>query len=237
MDQLHRPDLGGAADRAGREGGLEQIPDVVGVIKHALHLTDDVHHVGVALDHHQLGHLDRARLADPAQVVAAQIHQHHVFGAFLGIGQQLLLQGQVVGFISPTWAGAGDRSQGGPDATGYGLGLHHHLGTGADQIPAAEVEEGHVRRWIHHPQAAVQLKGIPLDAGLQPLAEHQLKDVAGGDVLPGRHDRRFEISLAAVAAGLQLHAGFRVPAQGVTPTGSGPCMRCSNDWIRASASA
>ena len=49
------------------------------------HLGHQVHHVGVALDFHQLGYADRPRTADPADVIATQIHQHDVLGALFFI--------------------------------------------------------------------------------------------------------------------------------------------------------
>ena len=58
----------------------------------AFHMRHDVHHMRVALDGEELGHAHRAVLAHAAQVVAAQVHQHHVLGALLGVGQQLALQ-------------------------------------------------------------------------------------------------------------------------------------------------
>ena len=115
MDELHGPDFGGAAHRTGGEGGHQQVPDVAFGLQQSFHLADDMHHVGVALDHHQLRHLDTARLADPAQVVAAQVHQHHVFGPFLGIGQQIRLKGPVLAFVGTAGPGAGDRPQRGFD--------------------------------------------------------------------------------------------------------------------------
>ena len=108
MDQLHSPNLGSATDRTGGEGGHQQVPHRFALGQQTLHLAHDVHHVGVALDHHQLAHLDGARLADAAQVVAAQIHQHHVLGPLLGISQQLRLQGQVFGLIGAPGARACD---------------------------------------------------------------------------------------------------------------------------------
>ena len=66
MDQLHGPDFGGAADRTGGEGGHQQVPDITIGLQQPFHFADDVHDVGVTLDHHQFCHLDAARLADPA---------------------------------------------------------------------------------------------------------------------------------------------------------------------------
>ena len=51
-----------------------------------------MHHVRVALDEHQPLHLHRAVLADAAQIVAAQVHEHDVFGALLRIGQKFALR-------------------------------------------------------------------------------------------------------------------------------------------------
>ena len=68
-----------------------------------------MHDVAVAADVHELDHLDRARPADPAQVVAAEVDQHHVLGALLGVGQQLGLQRGVLGRRRAARLGAGDR--------------------------------------------------------------------------------------------------------------------------------
>ena len=55
----------------------------------ALDVGHDVHHVRIALDHHLLGHAHAAGLRDAADVVAAEVDQHHVLGALLRVGQQL----------------------------------------------------------------------------------------------------------------------------------------------------
>ena len=67
-----------------------------------------MHDVAVAADLHELHDLDGARLADPAQVVAAEIDQHHVLGALLGVGQQLSLQDRVLGRSGAARLRAGD---------------------------------------------------------------------------------------------------------------------------------
>ena len=57
------------------------------------------------------GHSHRAELADPAQIVAAQIDQHDVLGPLFGIVQQLCGQTSVVFGRGPAPAGAGDGMQ------------------------------------------------------------------------------------------------------------------------------
>ena len=49
--------------------------------------------------------------AHAADVVAAQVDQHHVLGPLLGIGQQLLRQALVLGRVVAARARAGDRAQ------------------------------------------------------------------------------------------------------------------------------
>ena len=51
---------------------------------------DDVHHVAVVLDDHESSTLTPAVLAYAADVVAAEVDEHHVLGALLGIGEQPL---------------------------------------------------------------------------------------------------------------------------------------------------
>ena len=45
---------------------------------------------------------------DPADVVSPQVHQHDVFGPFLGVRQEVGLQGLVFLGGGPPGAGAGD---------------------------------------------------------------------------------------------------------------------------------
>ena len=45
-----------------------------------------MHHVRIALDEFQPLYADRAVFRDAAEIIAAEVHQHDVFGALLGIG-------------------------------------------------------------------------------------------------------------------------------------------------------
>ena len=101
VDDLHGPDLRGAGDRAGGQPGAEGVEGRLLGAEPAGDVRGDVHHVRVALDLHDVGELDGAVVGDPADVVAAQVHEHDVLGALLGIGQQLLGQGTVLGLVRP----------------------------------------------------------------------------------------------------------------------------------------
>ena len=66
-------------------------------------------HLAITLQPHELVDPDRARLADPAQVVAHQVDDHHILGPVLGVGDQI---GGGIGIgqgIAAAGAGALDR--------------------------------------------------------------------------------------------------------------------------------
>ena len=70
--------------------------------------ADDVHHVAVALNDHQIGHLHAAVLAHTTDVVAGQIHEHDVFGAFFRISEQILFVRHIFFRRFAAWSRAGN---------------------------------------------------------------------------------------------------------------------------------
>ena len=90
-------------------------------------LADDVHHVGVALDHHQVLDFDAAGLANPAEVVASEVNEHHVLGPFLRVGKKFRFQFTILKRRPPSGAGTGDGAEAGPDTIGRRFRLDHHL--------------------------------------------------------------------------------------------------------------
>jgi hypothetical protein len=55
-----------------------------------------VHHVAVVFQEELVGDADTAEFRDPAGIVAAEIEQHEVLGALLGIGEKLRAQALVL---------------------------------------------------------------------------------------------------------------------------------------------
>jgi hypothetical protein len=76
-----------------------------------IHLTDEMQHVGVALDNHQLADADGAVSRDSTNVVSAQIDQHEMLGAFLFVGDELGGHPCVILRRSAATACAGDRPE------------------------------------------------------------------------------------------------------------------------------
>ena len=66
----------------------------------------------VALDHHFFADFDAAGFADAANVVAAKVDEHDVFGDFFGICQQFLFERFVFFRGFATFACAGKRAHG-----------------------------------------------------------------------------------------------------------------------------
>ena len=88
-DDLHAAHLRAAGDgAAGKHRGDRRARRRVRA-QAAAHVADDVVHVRVAFHRHQLVHLDAAGHAHAAEVVAFEVDQHHVFGAFLGVADQV----------------------------------------------------------------------------------------------------------------------------------------------------
>ena len=106
-------------------------------VEPAVDVRDDVHDVAVVFEEELVGDLDRADLGDAADVVAAEVEQHQVLGALLGVGEQLVGERAVVLGRRAARPGAGDRADG-------DLAVAHpdqDLGARADDREAAEIED------------------------------------------------------------------------------------------------
>ena len=57
-----------------------------------------------------VGDLDRADLGHAAHIVAAEVEQHQVLGALLGVGEQFLASALSSAGVAPRRPGAGDRA-------------------------------------------------------------------------------------------------------------------------------
>ncbi len=66
--------------------------------------------MAVALDDHHVGDFDAAVFGDAADVVAAEVDEHHVLGPFLGVGQQFFGEPLVLLVGRAAAARAGERA-------------------------------------------------------------------------------------------------------------------------------
>ncbi len=104
---------------------------------------------------------------DAADVVAAEIDQHDVLGALLGVGEQLRLQARILLGAGAARPGAGD----GAHLDAVLLLAHQHLGGGADHQGRAEAQEEHVGRGVDGAQGAVDVEGVGRPAAPEKRCE------------------------------------------------------------------
>ena len=198
VDDLHRPDLRSSAHRAHRQGRSQGIQIIEVRAERPTHHGADVHHVAVPLDLHHLLEGDRSRFADPTKVVAAEIDEHDVFGPLLFIGEKLLFQRTILGFIPPAGSGAGKRSI-------HNLPVPHpteDLRTRGHEHAASRLEIDLIRRWIDHPEGSIEIEWVDLGRPFESLAQDHLEGVPRRDVCPSPLHGGFEVlSIHARSAG------------------------------------
>src|SRR5262249_17295769 len=116
---------------------------------------------------------------DAADVIAAEIDEHDVLGALLRIGQQFGGEAFVLLLATAARARAGQ----GADRRLVALDADHDFRRRTDQAqrPRLQIEQERTR--IDDAQGPVNVERPRSRLGLQALAEDDLEDVAGVDVL------------------------------------------------------
>ena len=162
--------------------------------------------------------------AHPAEVVAAEIDEHHVLGALLRVLLELLGQDLVLAGVGAARPRAGDRVGGQLVA----LGLEQQLRRGADDLELRRPDEEQVRARVDAPERAVQADAVERRAGrrvgrqVERLAarEHDLDRLAGRDRVLGDLDRvdvlvapEARLDRRRRAAGRAVGAGRAGPAE------------------------
>ncbi len=218
-DQLHRPHLGRPREGPGREDAAQGVERVEAGRHLPLDVAHQVEDVAVALHLHVLGDPHRARPGDTPEVVAPKVDEHHVLGALLRIGLELLGEELVFPCVGAARAGSGDRVRRHPLA----LDLQEQLGAGADDLERRRPDEEEVRAGVDLPQRAVEADAVER----APVgARRERQRLAPGqddlDRLP-RRDRVLR-ALHGGLVGLAPQRGLRQPALAVgsgSGTGSG----------------
>jgi hypothetical protein len=124
-----------------------------------------VHDVRVTLDGHELVHHHGARLADPAEVVSAEVHEHDVLGPLFGVAEEVFFQCRILFLVPAPLPRAGD----GFEVHVRTLHPYEHLGGGAHECYVLEPQEEHVRRRVYDAQRPVYIKRVHVEPCREPL--------------------------------------------------------------------
>jgi hypothetical protein len=175
----------GAPARCRPEARRQRIHRIQPVADIAFDIGDQMHHMAVAFDEEAVGDRHRAGLGDAADIVAAQIDQHQMLGAFLGIGHQIF--GQRLVFLRRLAARAG--ASDGADRDLAAAQPHQHFRAGAHDLESRHRQVIKIGRRIEAAQGAIERKGRQRERAAEALAGHHLKHIARHDIFLGaRHD-------------------------------------------------
>ena len=161
-----------------------------------------------ALDMREALHLHAAGLADAAEVVAAEVHEHRVLRVLLRVGLELALE------LGVAQGGLAARARSG-DGRGRGRApgkAHELLRRRPDQRLRADAQEEVVGRGVDRPQRAVERETGDARAGRELLRGDNLDHLAGRDRVLALRDHRAELLLRHF--GLELAGGCAVAATG-----------------------
>src|SRR5207342_281447 len=109
-DDLHAAHFRTAGDGTAGKYRADHLARCHAVAAPPTDVGNDVVHMRIALDRHQLVHAHAAGNADAAEVVALQVNQHHVLGALFGVADQFADARGIV-IAGKARARAGDRTR------------------------------------------------------------------------------------------------------------------------------
>src|SRR5436190_17207297 len=108
--------------------------------------------MGIAFDGHGFSYPNAARFSNAADIVASEVHQHHVFSAFLRIRKQFPLQLDILFACRTPWSRASNR----PHRDHPTFKSYQNFRRSSDNMEIAQVKVEHVWRWIERAQSPVQ---------------------------------------------------------------------------------
>ena len=151
FNDFQRAHFGRTGQCAGGERGGEDVHIADFGLQAAFHVGNDVHDVRIFFHHHFFGDGHTAGPADAADIVAAQVNQHGVFGNFFFVGQQ-------IAFVRRVLFGRGaaqPRAGNGADDDFVALAAHQDFRRRADDVEIAEIVVKQIGRRVERAQGAV----------------------------------------------------------------------------------
>ena len=179
VNDLHRSHFGRSTHGAGRQCCTQYIDRSKSIQQLSRYLRRQVHHMAVALKRHELVYIHRSKLGNTTNIVARQIHQHHMLGNLFWIFLQLGRQFAIVLLVDTALASARNWS-----THHFAIAqLHQRLGRATNNGQFGMLDVIHIRTWVDLTQHAVHIKRIGIQSNIKSLREHDLKNIASLDVL------------------------------------------------------
>ena len=125
-----------------------------------------MHHVAVTLNNHVVGHLHTSRFGNSANIIASQIHQHHMLGFLLLITEELIRQHSIFLLGGTTRPRARNRT----DLNTTAGQAHHDLWRRPHERLASQLQKEGIRRGIQEPQRTIKLHRWNIRLSREPLA-------------------------------------------------------------------
>ena len=230
VEDLHGADLRGAGDGAGGEGGAHHIERTAAAGEFPGDMRDDVHDMAVALDGHEVGDFHGAVFGDAADIVAGEVDEHEVLGAFLGVGHEVF---GVRGILFGRGAAPAGACDGADFHEAAGEAHMDFRRTADERVAAGAAQAEHVGRGVDEAQGAVEAEGVAAESGFEPLGEHDLENVAGADVFLRALDHGVVFAAGGVRCGGRGRRGG-VGEQGLEGEGLAEFFEGFADALRGS---
>ena len=192
FEDLHRPDLGGAGDGATGKGRRQDVEGVAFRGQHAGHGGDEVLDRGGPFETAEPWNADAPGPADATQVVAQDVHDHHVLGPVLVAGQELTGErpvgcGVAAARTRPLDRICLDHAIRIDRQERFRRGRQERPGT-SGQLPGPEIEIGGEERRIAGPQMAIEVPRVAIEGRFEATGGIRLVEVAPGDVVANPGD-------------------------------------------------
>ena len=189
MNDLHGAHLGTTGDGAARKHRAQRIEHAHPLAQLPADGGFDVVHVAVAGNFHQCRHLHAAGLAHPPQIIALQVDQHDVFGAFLGMRLQACAQRSVFHGIFASGMGAGNRPR---FQAAAGVETDQPFGRRTHDRPFIHLQKRRKRRgiFLHQPREQRCGRNRGAEFGLPATRQIDLEHIAGTDAGLDARDAR-----------------------------------------------
>jgi hypothetical protein len=217
LDQLHRADLRCAGDRAARERRAQEVERVPVLLQRARDGRDQVLDGSGAFQPAQARHAHASRHADAPEVVAQDVHDHHVLGTVLRTAEELASERPVSVAGTAARSRALDRMR--PDVARL-VQRQERLGRGGqERAPASrcvrtDVQERGERRRVARAKLAVDGPRLATERRFQAARDVRLVELAGGNRLAHLLHRANEGGAIEIRAECRRERGVVRPCLG-----------------------